>query len=247
MPVRACLCIRGVIALGLALTAAPAAWAGETAVQEAASGAPVSWSPPPTTLPRPKVLRLALKAYECGRFQGYFEKPILSVIDYSLPSSERRLWVIDVESQDVLFHEFVAHGRNSGDRLAHAFSNERGSLQSSLGLFRAAEPYYGQHGYSLRLMGLEPGVNDRALERRIVIHGADYVRSEVISANGRLGRSWGCPALDPRVNADIIDLIKDGSAVFVYYPERAWLARSRFLSCHAAGYGIGSKPNAGDP
>ena len=247
MPVRACLCIGGVIALGLGLTAAPAAWSGDTAVQEAASGGPVSWSRPAPSLPCPKVLRLALNAYECGRFQGYFDKPILSVIDYSLPSSERRLWVIDVESQDVLFHEFVAHGRNSGDRLAYAFSNERGSLQSSLGLFRAGEPYYGQHGYSLRLMGLEPGVNDRALERRIVIHGADYVRPEVISARGRLGLSWGCPALDPRVNADIIDLIKGGSALFVYYPERAWLARSRFLNCDATQAAVLLSPLSSGP
>jgi hypothetical protein len=244
MLVRACLCIGGVIVLGLAQTAA---WAGDTAVQEAAPGGPVSWSRQPPPLPRPNVLRLALKAYECGRFQGYFEKSILSVIDYSLPSSERRLWVIDVESHNVLFHEFVAHGRNSGDRLAYAFSNELGSLQSSLGLFRAGEPYYGRHGYSLSLVGLEAGVNDRALERRIVIHGADYVRPEVVSATGRLGRSWGCPALDPRVNADVIDLIKGGSALFVYYPDRAWLSRSPFLNCHATEAAVLRTPQPSEP
>jgi hypothetical protein len=192
-----------------------------------------SRSRPAPSSPRGEVLRLALKAYECGRAWAYFEKPILSIIDYSVPSSKRRLWVIDVESRNVLFHELVAHGRNSGDWRASTFSNEPGSLQSSLGLFRTAETYYGRYGYSLNLVGLEPGVNDRAFERRIVIHAADYVRPEVARWHGRLGLSQGCPALDPRVAIDIIDLIKDGSALFAYYPDPAWLARSRFLACGA--------------
>lgn len=183
--------------------------------------------------PRAHVLELALRAYECGRTERQFAKPILTIIDYSLPSDARRLWVVDVDRGRVLFHDLVAHGRGTGDRFARMFSNRPGSLQSSLGLFRTAHTYMGAHGYSLNLIGLEPDINDRALDRRIVMHGAEYVRPELARGFGRIGRSWGCPALDPRIHRAVIDVIKDGSAVFAYYPDRRWLARSRFLACGA--------------
>jgi hypothetical protein len=184
---------------------------------------------------RREVLDLALRAYECGKRRGEFEKPLLTVIDYSLPSSARRLWVLDMERRRVLLNELVAHGKNSGDEVAMSFSNALGSRKSSLGLFRTSETYRGRHGYSLNLDGLEPGINDLAHERRIVVHGASYVSPEFLASHGRLGRSWGCPALDRRVSAHVIDLIKDGSAVFAYYPDSNWIKRSSFISCDSAG------------
>jgi hypothetical protein len=181
--------------------------------------------------PRPEVLDLALRAYECGHETGAIDGPLLTLIDYSLPSTTRRLWVIDVPRRRVLFHELVAHGENSGGNFATAFSNREGSRQSSLGLFRTEDTYVGGHGVSLRLEGLEPGVNDRAMQRKIVMHGADYVDKDVVQSLGRLGRSWGCPALPQPVSRRVIERIKGGSAVFAYYPDRRWLEQSRFLRC----------------
>lgn len=172
-----------------------------------------------------------MQAWSCGRAGGYFERPLLTVIDYSLPSAQPRLWVLDLARNRVLFHELVAHGQNSGDDVAFAFSNRPGSRQSSLGLFRTEDTYLGQHGESLRLVGLERGVNDRAEERALVIHGAPYVSNEIASAYGRIGRSWGCPALPLDVSDRVIDQIKDGTAVFAYYPDARWLNGSSFLAC----------------
>lgn len=181
--------------------------------------------------PRPEVLDLAMRAYECGRESGAVEGSLLTLIDYSLPSTERRLWVIDVPRRRVLFHELVAHGENSGGNWATAFSNRVGSRQSSLGLFRTEDTYVGGHGVALRLEGLEPGINDRAMERRIVMHGADYVDPDVANELGRLGRSWGCPALPRPVSRRVIERIKGGNALFAYYPDQRWLDRSSFLRC----------------
>ena len=181
--------------------------------------------------PRREVLDLALRAYECGQETGAVDGPLLTLIDYSLPSTARRLWVIDVPRRRVLFHELVAHGENSGGNFATAFSNREGSRQSSLGLFRTEDTYVGGHGVSLRLEGLEPGVNERAMQRKIVMHGADYVNRGVVQSLGRLGRSWGCPALPRPVSRQVIERIKGGNAVFAYYPDRRWLAQSRFLRC----------------
>ena len=184
-----------------------------------------------TVWPRPEVLDLALRAQRCGRDAGIFTSALLTVIDYSLASTERRLWVIDTDRHRVLFHELVAHGEASGDNYAVEFSNEPGSRQSSIGVFRTENVYLGGNGYSLRLSGLEPGVNDLAMERRIVMHGAAYVSSRSVSLLGRLGRSWGCPALPRDVSHRVIDRIKGGSAVFAYYPDPHWLRQSRFLQC----------------
>jgi len=181
--------------------------------------------------PSDEVLRLALRAYHCGRDRGYFPNPYLTVVDHSLPSSQPRLWVIDVRSGDVVLKELVAHGRNSGVDRVSSHSNEPGSKQSSLGLFRTDETYVGRHGYSLRLSGLERGWNDHARDRAIVIHGADYVSAAFLGAHGRLGRSWGCPAVRPAVSRSLIDRIKDGGAVFIYYPDDEWLRTSSYLNC----------------
>lgn len=178
------------------------------------------------------VLALALDARGCALRSGAIaQAPRLAVIDYSRPSTEPRLWVFDLERERLLYAEYVAHGRGSGENFATAFSNRDGSYQSSLGLFATAETYVGGNGYSLRMDGLEPGFNDRARDRAIVMHGAPYVNPAQALLQGRLGRSLGCPALRPAVAQSLIDTLKDGQLVFAYYPDTDWLARSRFLRC----------------
>lgn len=175
----------------------------------------------------PAMLRLAAKALSCAAPRA----DRLAVIDYSLPSSEPRLWVFDLARQRLLFKERVAHGRGSGDLQASLFSNRPESFQSSLGLFRTLESYHGRNGYSLRLEGLEPGINDRAYQRAIVIHGAGYVSDTFISRTGRLGRSHGCPAVRLEITQPLIDSIKDDQYLFAYYPDRNWLKESTLLHC----------------
>lgn len=193
----------------------------------------------------PRVLGLALDAASCAVSRGLAPQPsVLTVIDYALPSTKRRLWVLDLDTGEVLFHELVAHGKNTGANFATRFSNIEGSKQSSLGLFVTAGTYIGKNGYSLRLEGLEPGINDLALERTIVIHGAPYVSRQFIRAHGRLGRSWGCPALEKRVARPLIDTIKNGSLVFIHYPDDDWLATSSFLGS-GCGAGVGGSVTAG--
>jgi hypothetical protein len=192
-----------------------------------------------TAWPRPKVLEAATRAFKCGRDAGYFRDSIITIIDYSLPSTTPRLWVVDLARKKVLFNELVAHGLNSGEDLAVAFSNRPGSKMSSLGLFRTAETYWGKHGFALRLDGLEPGFNESARERAIVLHGADYVDPGSITKLGHLGRSWGCPAVSRRVSGSLINRIQGGTALFAYYPDARWLKRSDFLQC-----GVGSVARA---
>jgi len=178
----------------------------------------------------PALLTLAFSAADRALAEVTVAKPkLLTVIDYSRPSTEPRLWVLDRATGKVLWHELVAHGKGTGENFARAFSNDEGSLQSSLGLFLTENTYEGNNGYSLRLRGLEPGVNDRAEERAIVMHGAPYVSAQFVREHGRLGRSWGCPALRPEVAHQVIDKIQGGSLVFAYYPDSRWLGSSRFL------------------
>jgi hypothetical protein len=174
---------------------------------------------------------LALEAASHAVIRGDAAAPrTLMVIDFSKPSTEKRLWVYDLRSRALLFHEHVAHGRNSGANLPTLFSNEPESNRSSLGLFRTAEAYIGKHGLSLRLDGLERGINDRARERAIVIHGADYVNATTARAQGRLGRSLGCPAVRPEIAKSLINTVKDGGLLFAYYPQRSWLEGSTYLN-----------------
>jgi hypothetical protein len=168
---------------------------------------------------RPAVLRLAIAAHGRAVSERLTSSQLLTVIDYSLPSRARRLWVLDLGAGRVLAHEYVAHGRNSGDDRAIRFSNSPGSLQSSLGLFLTGRVYQGKHGTSLRLRGLDPELNGEAERRGIVIHGADYVGARTIAALGRLGRSHGCPALASAVASRVIELIRDGTALFAYHPS----------------------------
>lgn len=179
-------------------------------------------------------LSLALDARDCAIGAGAVSaSQRLALIDYSRPSTERRLWVFDLLQARLLYTEFVAHGRGSGENFATAFSNRDGSHQSSLGLFLTADTYIGGNGYSLRMDGLEPGINDKARARAIVMHGAPYVDPGLASQQGRLGRSHGCPALRPAVARQMIDTLKQGQLLFAYYPDPDWLARSRFLRCPA--------------
>ena len=180
----------------------------------------------------PQVLNLALNAVNCGVERGDIAAPpTLTVIDYSKPSVEPRLWVFDMTRGELLFNELVAHGRNTGENMSVHFSDAMNSHQSSLGLFVTDETYVGSNGYSLRLNGLEPGFNGHARERAIVMHGAPYVNAALASTQGRIGRSWGCPALREAVARDVIDTIRGGGVVFSYYPDSDWLRSSRFLNC----------------
>jgi hypothetical protein len=176
------------------------------------------------------VFDLALGAASCAVKSGAVERPrTLTVIDYSKPSSQKRLWVYDLSTHELLYEELVAHGQGSGANVATQFSNTPDSHQTSLGLFVTDETYVGRNGYSLRLDGLDMGVNDRARERAIVMHGAPYVSPAFVKSNGRLGRSHGCPAVSDVVARELIDRVKGGGLVFAYYPDAEWLKTSRYL------------------
>jgi hypothetical protein len=180
----------------------------------------------------PEVATMALRASSCAASQGRSPRArYLAIIDYSKPSTLPRFWLFDALAERLLEQSYVAHGRNSGELFATDFSNKPGSLQSSLGLFFADEPYLGQHGRSLRLQGLEPNFNDKAYDRAIVMHGADYVSDSFISKHNRLGRSLGCPALPLRIADRAITTLEQGAYLFAYYPNDRYLSSSRLLNC----------------
>ena len=169
--------------------------------------------------PSKLALEAALSAFHSAVEHGNVAyNRYLTVIDYTLPSAQERLWVFDLNLETIVRRELVAHGKGSGDAMATAFSNRDGSHMSSLGLFLTDHAYIGSNGYSLRLRGLEPGVNDHAYDRAIVIHGAKYVSPE-IAKTGRVGRSWGCPAVNILVARALIDTIKDGTVLFAFGPK----------------------------
>lgn len=153
----------------------------------------------------------------------------LTIIDFSKASTEKRFFLIDLKEKKLLFNTYVAHGRNSGNNFAENFSNVEGSLKSSLGFFVTSKTYYGKHGYSMRLKGMEKLFNSNAEERAIVVHGADYVSEPFIKKHGRLGRSWGCPAISRDISSDVINLIKDGTCLFIYSDDPNYLASSALL------------------
>ena len=169
----------------------------------------------------PQALHAALVSFESLQARGDVSRPYLSVIDYGLPSTAKRLWVFDMASGRLLHNELVAHGRNSGEDLALFFSNEEGSYMTSLGAFVTGAAYDGKNGYSLRLRGTEPAVNDHAEARAIVLHGAPYVGETFAHEHGRLGRSHGCPAVRLEVARTLIDEIKDGSVIYAWHPSLA--------------------------
>jgi hypothetical protein len=153
---------------------------------------------------------------------------ILTVCDFSQPSDSKRLYIIDVTNFKVLLNTYVAHGKNSGDLYAHKFSNKARSLQSSLGFYITKGTYFGKHGLSLKLAGQDRGFNDRAEARAIVVHGASYIGDEWLG--GKMGRSFGCPAVPSRVAPKVIDLIKNGTCLFIYNPSKSYLHGSNVLN-----------------
>ena len=182
---------------------------------------------------RAGVLGKALDAFELAFTQGLADSTTVTVIDYELHSEQKRLWVINLETRELLFHEYTTHGQGSDrnhDGVMDSASNTPNSNQSNVGLLRTAETYTGRHGESLRLDGLEPGFNDNARRRAIVMHSAQYADDQYVRRRGKAGRSHGCPALDPDVAGDVIQTVKDGTLVFAYYPDPAWLERSQFLN-----------------
>lgn len=187
-------------------------------------------------------LGMALTAYACAS-HGEAGR-LLTVIDYSKASRDKRLWVFDLRARKLLFEEWVAHGKNSGADVPTTFSNAPNSYQSSIGLYETGQIYSGKHGRSLRLQGLEPGFNDNSMSRAIVMHAAAYADPKVVPGLGRLGRSQGCPAVRPAIAGKLIDTLQRGSYVFAYYPQQDWLKTSRFLnaqSCPLANQSIASK------
>jgi hypothetical protein len=162
-------------------------------------------------------------------FIDFDNDTIITIIDFSRPSYARRCFVINLAARRVLYNTFVAHGRNSGKNYARTFSNIPGSRQSSLGFFRTSDTYMGSNGYSIKLDGLEKNINHLARKREIVMHGADYVSQDFIAENGRLGRSWGCPAFPRELNRAIIDTIKDGSCVYIYADDQFYLENSLYI------------------
>ncbi len=159
-----------------------------------------------------------------------FIKPILAIADFSQSSRHKRLYVIDLKENKLLYHTYVAHGRNSGEEFARRFSNNNSSYQSSLGFYRALSIYQGKHGLSLKLQGLETNINHRAFERAIVMHGADYVSEDFIRRTGRLGRSQGCPAVSVDDTKKLIPLLCNGAGLFLYYPDAAYLKKSKLIT-----------------
>ena len=172
---------------------------------------------------------LAVKGWEKLKEKGGVSKNYLCICDFTQSSNNKRLYVIDMAAAKLLFHSLVAHGRNTGEEFAGSFSNEVSSYKSSLGFYVTKSTYQGQHGLSLKLSGEEPGYNDRAEERAIVMHGADYVCNNFIHQHGRLGRSFGCPSVPFELHDKIINTIKDGSCLFIYYPDKKYLASSALL------------------
>lgn len=169
-------------------------------------------------LPSFESFNLALDGFNYLKEKGVVKKNILTIVDFSLSSNAKRLWVIDLDKNRVLFQTLVAHGRNTGEEFAQTFSNQAESFKSSVGFFATAEIYNGKHGMSLKLDGLQKGLNDKARERAVVMHGADYVSESFIKQNKRLGRSQGCPAVPVEMNQKIISVIKDKSCLFIYHP-----------------------------
>jgi hypothetical protein len=182
-------------------------------------------------LPQRDILSYGIKGYlEIQTRNEITKGKPLTIIDYTLPSSEKRMWIIDMNDGEILHLGHVSHGRNSGDLMANNFSNVSSSYMSSLGFYLTGETYQGKHGYSLRLDGLEKGINDRARDRAIVIHGADYAREEFISQTGRLGRSLGCPAVPHEIAEEIIDLIKEKSVLFIFGNDDVYMSNSQIIN-----------------
>lgn len=180
----------------------------------------------------PEVFNKAMRGYlnlqGAGKLNN--DKQILSVVDFTKSSTQNRLWIIDLKAKKVVYNTYVAHGQGSGEDFATNFSNQDGTHASSLGFYVTADTYIGQHGNSLRLNGMDNDFNDAALSRGIVVHAADYVSQSNIAGQGRLGRSWGCPAVAPELAQPIINIIKGGTCLFIYYPQPKYLKMAYWMN-----------------
>lgn len=178
-----------------------------------------------------EIFSLAYQGFEKLNSKGRLScDSILTIIDFTKSSAEKRMFVVDLKSQQLIFHSVVAHGRNSGQEFAKSFSNKMNSHQSSIGFYLTGSPYQGSNGYSLQLDGIERGFNDKAMQRAIVIHGADYASESVIGSKGYLGRSFGCPALPRQINEKVINKIKQGNLLFAYFPDKKYLNDSEIIN-----------------
>lgn len=181
-------------------------------------------------LPNIESFSRALQGFYLLKAKGTITKNILTIIDFSLSSNTKRLWIINMDTNTILYNSLVAHGRNTGEEFAEDFSNSASSFKSSLGFYATGEVYQGKHGLSLRLDGLERGINDNARSRAVVVHGADYVAENFIRSHGRLGRSQGCPALPEEIAKEVINVIKDRSCLFIYHPSAHYQAATKLIS-----------------
>ncbi|MCG2610739.1 murein L,D-transpeptidase catalytic domain family protein [Flavobacterium sp. SM15] len=182
------------------------------------------------SMPKFECFSKALEGFYQLKEQGIIKKDLLTIVDFSLSSTQKRLWVIDMATNSILLQSVVSHGRNSGEEYATSFSNETNSNKSSLGFYATGETYNGKHGLSLKLDGLEYGINDNARNRAVVMHGADYAAESIIRQQGRLGRSQGCPAVPFAIHKELINMVKDKSCLFIYHPSRTYENKSKLVS-----------------
>ena len=176
----------------------------------------------------------ALTGYNKLEAEKKIKNNLLTIVDFSLPSTKKRMWILDMDKNEVIYHTYVSHGKNTGGNMATEFSNTPNSLQSSLGFYVTAETYYGKNGLSLFIDGMEKNFNSKARERYVVMHGADYAKEESIKRLGRLGRSYGCPAVPTEISKEIINTIKGGSALFIYHNSEDYIAKSKYLKTQSA-------------
>lgn len=183
-----------------------------------------------TNMPSLVSFKNALTGYSKLVEEGKIEKELLTIVDFSLSSAEKRMWILDMTTNEVLYNTYVAHGRNSGGKMAENFSNTFNSFQSSLGFYVTSETYHGKNGLSLFIDGMEEGINSNARGRYVVIHGAAYANPDFIQKTGRLGRSLGCPAIPQALTKEVIELIKGKSALFIYHTDADYAKNSKYLN-----------------
>ncbi len=183
-----------------------------------------------STMPQLPVFEKAISGYMKLDDAGKISNPLLTVIDFNLSSTKKRMWILNMDTQEVIFNTFVAHGRNTGGEFAENFSNKQNSHKSSLGFYVTGETYYGKNGLSLFIDGMEKGFNSNARERYVVIHGADYAEPDFIKRIGRLGRSYGCPAVPNKIAKELINKIKGKSVVYIHKNDKNYFENSDFLN-----------------
>lgn len=182
------------------------------------------------TMPSRVAFTSGITGYLKLKEENKIKNEILTIVDFGMKSTEKRMWILDMNTQEVLYNTYVSHGKNTGLNKATKFSNTPNSFQSSLGFYVTAETYYGKNGLSLFIDGMEKGFNSKARERYVVIHGADYATKDFIDRAGRLGRSYGCPAVPTKVSKEIINKIKGQSVLFIYHPNKNYLENSKYLN-----------------